>query len=399
MRRKRTISFYSREEMLQQETETEETEFVLKEESEFYPEIVNERYLKLLFLSDQTTEKEDEEILKKQINQMNHCYKNNASLTENKLLSCQEIVCSCLKEILYENKSILKPTRAFSFNSLDDIKFKSLIDSYLKESQYFRLSLESTSTTTSYQESMREILNQNLIPEEELKLLIVSNSTILKNQSLTSFIEEEIADDYIVKGVEFRKKKTSINNKVIKVTIFNTERDFFVNQIGNIYLNVVNAVIIFLDTDKCDSNNTINDAVLFLQNHICQLTKSGFDKEIIVIEHNSQLEQKYQRGFGSIKQYCKENNIIYIFLQSVFDFEIKNSRITSLIKLLLIKKKSSFNKGKERIDKGEDTDDEVINEMELLSYDSKYKLKPKTIKSNNQSLNSKKNKRKWTMDQ
>lgn len=381
MRRKRTLSFHSKEEMLEQEA-VEDVEYYLKEE-EFYDEISHEKSYKLNFLSKETTENEDEEALEKQIYQMNQCYKQNTVLIKTKLTNCKEIICSCIKEILYEGKSIMKPTRSrsFSINSLDDIKFKTLIDSYLKESHYFRTSMESTlstSTTSSTQESMREILNQNLMPEEELRLLIVSNSTIIKNKSLTSFLEEEIADDFIVKGLEIRKKNAMIDNKAIKITLFDTEKNFFEEQTSNIYLNNVNAVIILLDP----SNR--KNAALYLKNIITQVRKTPNGKQIIVIEHNSL----------SFKQNCIENNLMYISIQSVFDFELKYSKIMSLIKILLIKKKqsSSFQKTNENIEKDEEED---INSIERLNYESSYILKKKISK---QLLNYKKMTRKWTLN-
>lgn len=96
MRRKRTLSFHSKEEMLEQEAE--EVEYYLKEE-EFYDEIPHEKSYKLNFLSKETSENEDEETLEKQIYQINQCYKQNPVLIKSKLTNCKEIICSCIKEI------------------------------------------------------------------------------------------------------------------------------------------------------------------------------------------------------------------------------------------------------------------------------------------------------------
>lgn len=344
---------------------------------------------------------ETEQKINQQLQHINEYYRINGTVS--KVEGCLELVCSCIKEAICDDKLLFtkndqninkdcKLKRSFSMNNINELKFKDLINNMLRENDYFKASVNSNFSNisnSSTKESVRDILFQNIEIEERIKILTCSNNNAIKNRCLSNFMEDFIPDDYLSKGLEIRQKNISLMDKKICLEFFDTEENFFTKNSSQVYFQIANSFFIF-----CDLNSKGNILQYVKQKY--EIFKNFFpDKKMIVIELMN--DRKNKQTHIELKYFCIDKRIILLQIKNEFDFDIKYHKINSLFKILLIKKKKNISriKSKDSIIK-DNNDDDLVNDR--LNFDSEYKIEKIQFIDRKYATKLKKIRRKWSID-
>ena len=319
---------------------------------------------------------ETEQKVNQQLQHINKYYRVNSPVSQ--VEGCLELVCSCIKEAICDDKLLFtknyqknnkesKLKRSFSMNSMNELKFKDLINNMLRENDYFKASVNSNFSNISNcstKESIRDILFQNIEIEDRIKILTCSNNNAIKNRCLSNFMEDFIPDDYLSKGLEIRQKTISLMEKKICVEFFDTEEFFFTKNSSQVYFQIANSFFIF-----CDLNSKGNGVQYVKQKY--HSFKNFFpDKKMIIIELMS--DRKNKQIHNELKYFCIDKGIILLQIKNESDFDIKYHKINSLFKLLLIKKKKNIPQIKNKNSMNKDNNDDLVNDR--LNFDSEYKI-------------------------
>ena len=96
--------------------------------------------------------------------------------------------------------------------------------------------------------------------EITLKILLLGDSSVGKNSLILKFTNKEFDENsYSTIGAEFKNKVIQIDNKQIKLNIFNTAGQEKYRSISKNLIRNVNGIIFVFDLSNIDSFQNIKD--------------------------------------------------------------------------------------------------------------------------------------------
>ena len=380
--RNRSMSFSSLEEM-EAATETTTAKKETEEEEEEEYALIDTDLPTFDYTNGKLSFLETEQKMNQQLHHVNECYRTNGTMGQ--VEGCIELVCSCIKEALYDDKILFNNSftyiRSYSVNCINELRFRDLINNMIKDTDYFRASINSNlsaNSICSVKESIRDILFQNIEIEGKIKVLVCSNNNTIKNKYLSNFLDDDIPDDYISKGLEIRQRNVNLMSKKISVEFFDTEEYFFTQNSSEVYFKIANSFFVFCDLKT-------KNVIEYVKDKSNKYSKYLPEKKMIVIEVNA--EATNRQTHNELKFLCLDKGIILIPIKNEYDFDIKYHKINSLFKILLIKKKKTVKTNLCLVKEKE----ELIGDR--LNFDSDYKLEKTSV---NVKLN-RKYIRKWSL--
>src|SRR5690348_15727055 len=95
--------------------------------------------------------------------------------------------------------------------------------------------------------------------DQEIKLLLLGDHAVGKSSLILSYIDKVFYPNIIgTAGIDFKKKFITINNKKIKVTIFDTAgQERFRNIAKNLYRNTSGILLVYDVTDSKSKESVV----------------------------------------------------------------------------------------------------------------------------------------------
>ena len=333
------------------------------------------------------------------------------------------------ESIFFNNKN-KNVVNALSGNAIYDLNIRDLVDNILTENDN-----EYTKTNEGNNNSLKDFIFQNIESDNNLKIMIMSNNESTKNSFINSFFgmkkikslkensenenninnnteDENDEDDEM--PFEIRKKQIKIFNKNITLKIFDTSDEFHKNSFSFQYYKLVSAFFIFIEASK-------NNSKKYLDFILEKLNKYILNKTCVIFGINMLFKEDCTIEGNNLREYASEKNIMYIPIK-INDFNLKNTLILNLLKLILIKgidNKTSRNslrkesrdtklcgiqnkltdKIKDSSQKKDQYDISKMNIESSLGYKKKYRIKHiNAFDIDEDNYSSSKNKRKLSAD-
>ena len=238
------------------------------------------------------------------------------------------------ENIFYRSKN---PLHTLSGNAIYDLNVKELVDNIMTENEFDEsneIEMENNKQNGK-SNSLKEFISQNIKGDCTLKIMFMSNNDSTRNLYVQKFFMNNIENDEqnIYKNnvdFEIRKKQIRLFNKNISLQIFDTSNEFHNNISSKIYYQFSNAFFIFIEA----TNHKVKE---YLENIFSKLEKYLSEKTIIIFGVNMLFEQDCCIDGFNLKEFCTNNNYLYIPIK-INDFTVKNNIILKILNLILIKK-------------------------------------------------------------
>jgi len=214
---------------------------------------------------------------------------------------------------------------------------------------------------------MKDLLVQNLDVEEKIKVMIISNSPKLRQEILSSFLDNN--DDITVDSdLEIKKKTVKLLNKSICCEFFNTGKNFHTKDTSKIYYKLSNAFLVVVDVKDYD-------LIDYIYKTYRQVNDSTSAQNFICIAKNfCPLEKSPNKMSVKLKNFCVEHGIVLFPLGD--KFKIENANVNNLFSLLYLKnigKGYKTNKNKENSNSSNSKKGK--ENKNSLKFDDEYSLK------------------------
>ena len=323
--------------------------------------------------------------------------------------------------IYNKNKNIM----SMSGNAIYDLNIRELIDNILAENDN-----EYIKSTEGNNNSLRDFIFQNIESDSNLKIMVMSNNKNTRNSFMKKFFEikkdsmennlneikenEEDLND-LDDPFEIRKKQIKLFNKNICLQMFDTSDEFHKNPylIPDVYYEKVSAFFILIES-------TNHHAKKYLEFIFEKINKYIINKIVVIFGVNMLFQKDCTIDGDNLKEYANEKDALYIPIK-INNFELKNSIISNLLNLILIKgidhkininNKRKFskdktlggikNKLKDKINNDSNNKKNIyditkMNVPSSLGYKKKYRIKHINAFDVEED-NGKKNQRKLSMD-
>jgi len=238
------------------------------------------------------------------------------------------------ENIFYRSKN---PLHTLSGNAIYDLNVKELVDNIMTENEFDEsneIEMENNKQNGK-SNSLKEFISQNIKGDCTLKIMFMSNNDSTRNLYVQKFFMNNIENDEqnIYKNnvdFEIRKKQIRLFNKNISLQIFDTSNEFHNNISSKIYYQFSNAFFIFIEA----TNHKVKE---YLENIFSKLEKYLSEKTVIIFGVNMLFEQDCCIDGFNLKEFCTNNNYLYIPLK-INDFTVKNNIMLKILNLILIKK-------------------------------------------------------------
>ena len=237
------------------------------------------------------------------------------------------------ENIFYRSKN---PLHTLSGNAIYDLNVKELVDNIMTENEFDEsneIEMENNKQNGK-SNSLKEFISQNIKGDCTLKIMFMSNNDSTRNLYVQKFFMNNIEnDDHIYNNnvdFEIRKKQIRLFNKNISLQIFDTSNEFHNNISSKIYYQFSNAFFIFIEA----TNHKVQE---YLENIFSKMEKYLSEKTVIIFGVNMLFEQDCCIDGFNLKEFCTNNNYLYIPIK-INDFTVKNNIILKILNLILIKK-------------------------------------------------------------
>ena len=238
------------------------------------------------------------------------------------------------ENIFYRSKN---PLHTLSGNAIYDLNVKELVDNIMTENEFDEsneIEMENNKQNGK-SNSLKEFISQNNKGDCTLKIMFMSNNDSTRNLYVQKFFMNNIENDEqnIYKNnvdFEIRKKQIRLFNKNISLQIFDTSNEFHNNISSKIYYQFSNAFFIFIEA----TNHKVQE---YLENIFSKMEKYLSEKTVIIFGVNMLFEQDCCIDGFNLKEFCTNNNYLYIPLK-INDFTVKNNIMLKILNLILIKK-------------------------------------------------------------
>lgn len=241
------------------------------------------------------------------------------------------------ENIFYRSKN---PLHTLSGNAIYDLNVKELVDNIMTENEFDEsneMEMENNKQNGK-SNSLKEFIYQNIKGDCTLKIMFMSNNDSTRNLYVQKFFmnnnnkiendDQNIYDNNV--DFEIRKKQIRLFNKNISLQIFDTSNEFHNNISSKIYYQFSNGFFIFIEA----TNHKIQE---YLENILSKMEKYLSEKTVIIFGVNMLFEQDRCIDGFNLKEFCLNNNYLYIPIK-INDFTIKNNIILKILNLILIKK-------------------------------------------------------------
>lgn len=136
------------------------------------------------------------------------------------------------------------------------------------------------------------------------KILILGDSGVGKSSILIRYVDDNFHESYISTiGVDFRTKTISVNNKLIKLNIWDTTGQERFRSVTQSYYKNASGIILCYDVTCYESFDNIK----------CWLSeikkRADLDTDVIIIGNKSDLTAKKVVDFNEVKAFCDELNL------------------------------------------------------------------------------------------
>lgn len=226
------------------------------------------------------------------------------------------------------------------------------------------------------------VLNTSIV----LKILLLGNGTVGKTSLINRYLKNVYNPVYLTTiGIDQSIKFLSVNNKHIKLSIWDTAGQEQFRTIAKSFYNKTDAVILCFDLTEKESLDSISYWIEQLCNKI-ELNKIG----LVLVGTKLDLAdlEKVEGISEEVKKYVDKYNIKYYKTSSLSGVNVKEV-FNYLIKLTLnIKKLKEFEN-----DKKDENGDTIFDIIELDNEESK-KINEKSLMIQNNSKLKSNNKRK-----
>ena len=242
------------------------------------------------------------------------------------------------ENIFYRSKN---PLHTLSGNAIYDLNVKELVDNIMAENELEENNeneLENNKQNGK-NNSLKEFICQNIKGDCTLKIMFMSNNDSTRNSFVQKFfmsnnnIENENDDLNMYNNnvdFEIRKKQIRLFNKNISLQIFDTSNEFHNNISSKIYYQFSNGFFIFIEA----TNHKVQK---YLEDIFSKMEKYLSDKTVVIFGVNMLFEQDCCIDGFNLKEFCSNNNYLYIPIK-LNDFIMKNNIILKILNLILIKK-------------------------------------------------------------
>lgn len=341
--RSRSITIYSLEDLNRQNKQAKATFERIEEDTlsskSTYASCVSSSHNNSLFHQDREDEEgeegeeeENERIVIDDLSLLNSIYHSEHRLLNNDLTSIEvKVVCKCLKNSISTNTPLFykrsKHKQFQTINSLKDIEIK----------RFLQLLFKAESASKTQNNSVQNYLYQNLEGEQEIKLLISSNSEIEKSKIVSQLLshnedtnpkkrneeqrenskdkgndhnDDDDEDDGLgakiskpISPLTITKKRLIYQNKAIDLEIFDTQLNFYKQKTSTIYYKIAKVFLVIVDNEKCNTPLAFTQII-----HRQYEQHASSNRKLIILDVNSNPEQK------NIELYCKQQGLIYIRL-------------------------------------------------------------------------------------
>ena len=228
----------------------------------------------------------------------------------------------------------------------------------------------------------QNVLNTSIV----LKILLLGNGTVGKTSLINRYLKNVYNPVYLTTiGIDQSIKFLSVNNKHIKLSIWDTAGQEQFRTIAKSFYNKTDAVILCFDLTEKESLDSISYWIEQLCNKI-ELNKIG----LVLVGTKLDLAdlEKVEGISEEVKKYVDKYNIKYYKTSSLSGINVKEV-FNYLIKLTLnIKKLKEFEN-----DKKDENGDTIFDIIELDNEESK-KINEKSLMIQNNSKLKSNNKRK-----
>jgi Ras-related protein Rab-1A len=155
------------------------------------------------------------------------------------------------------------------------------------------------------------------------KILLIGNVSVGKSSIFTKFTDNKYSELGIPTiGVDFKIKTFKVNNKYVKLQIWDTAgQDRFKSVTSSYYRGSHGIIIVFDVTNRYSFNN--------IQSWITQVYKYSINTNIILVGNKIDLESERQISYEEAKEYADSLEIPYL------EVSVKNgTNIDNIFKLL-----------------------------------------------------------------
>jgi len=247
-----------------------------------------------------------------------------------------------------------------------------------KKNSVENVSHQSCNSNSSWSTQLsNELLAQNLECEEEvLKVMMIGSTHIGKTHLIDSFLEFRRNRYEPSSGLEIKKKIVKIIDKNVRIEFYDTDANFHLKDTSKIYYKLCDAFFYVVDWSKQESVEFISNIHENIFNN--STSNSFFLANLNLRSKNSKVCDE------KLKSFADDLNAIYVPLEDVSNFHMKNNTVVNVFSYVLVKKIK--NKNKTKFKKNLTLSEENSNFDKIhpcMGYDQNYKL-DSYVKLNNQ---------------
>ncbi len=174
--------------------------------------------------------------------------------------------------------------------------------------------------------------------ESVYKYILIGDSCVGKTSILSKMISNKFSEVYYETiGVELLTKNITVNEKKLKIQIWDASGAEKYRSIVSAYFKGANGIIAVYDITNKNSFDSIKTQLKCYKNHICS------DTSVIIIGNKSDLEANRAVNEEDLIAYANANNFLYIEVSAKTGSNIEES-FNSLIKRSVSIKQTSLSK-------------------------------------------------------
>lgn len=165
--------------------------------------------------------------------------------------------------------------------------------------------------------------------DEKIKLMIIGDSSVGKTSLLKKYCKNEFSNSYIITvGIDFQVKILDINNKKIKIQIWDTAGEERYRVVAKNYFNTSDGFIIMYDITNRDSFDNISNWVEQIRDSTPNYKKS------VIFGNKSDLNKLRNVQINEGKELAANNNFKFFETSAKDGINLKEG-IESLVKDVL----------------------------------------------------------------
>ena len=171
------------------------------------------------------------------------------------------------------------------------------------------------------------------------KIIIIGDSGIGKSCVLKRLVENEFKEDHdVTVGVEFGSYLIKVQDKVLKLQIWDTAGQESFRSITKIFYRGAHAAILGYSITRKDSFENLTEWLKEAK------TSCSADVQFYLIGNKSDLESQREVSFNQGLQFKKENNLHYFTETSAKSGENIDKLFVDIAKFIYLKYKDNLNR-------------------------------------------------------